>query len=67
MNIPGYSTNGLKMMYDAIRNALNHDDSLPEGQEKTYGVRDYPDWMEQADKIEAELDTRGDAYSKIAW
>lgn len=67
MNIPGYSTNGLKMMHEAIRNALAHDDALPSGQEKIYGVREFADWREQADKIEAELNSRGVTYTKIIW
>ena len=31
MNIPGYSTNGLKMMDEGVRKALAEDDALPLG------------------------------------
>jgi hypothetical protein len=67
MNIPGYSTNGLKMMQDGLRKALADDDALPTGQDKLYGVREFPDWREQSNKIEAELDSRGAIYTKVAW
>ena len=67
MNIPGFSTNGLKMMHDGIRNALAHDDALPNGQDKTYGVREYADWRDHGDRIESELNTRGVTYTQIAW
>lgn len=67
MNIPGYSTNGLKMMQEAARKALATDDALPAGQDKIYGVREFPDWREQSDKIEAELDRRGATYTKVTW
>ena len=67
MNIPGFSTNGLKMMHEGIRKALTHDDALSAGQDKTYGVREFADWREHADAIEAELDKRDVSYDKVAW
>ena len=67
MNIPGYSTSGLLMMHGGIKNALAIDDNTPSGTEKTYGVRTYSDWKEQADAIETELDDRKVSYQKIAW
>lgn len=67
MNIPGFSNNGLKMMHEGIRNALAHDDALGGEEEKTYGVRESADWQEHANRIEAELNTRGASYTKIAW
>ena len=67
MNIPGFSTSGLKMMQDAIRKALEHDDAIPNGQDKTYGVREFADWRELGDGFEAELDQRSETYTQIAW
>lgn len=67
MHIPGFSTSGLKMMQEAIRKALEHDDGTPVGHDKTYGVREFADWRELGDGIEAELDRRQESYSKIPW
>ncbi|WP_454753816.1 hypothetical protein [Cupriavidus necator] len=67
MNIPGFSTNGLTMMYDAARNALAEDDATMAGNDKPYGVREYPDWRQFTDAIEHELDARQVAYTKISW
>ena len=67
MNIPGYSTNGLKMMQEGVRKALAEDDALPAGQDKVYNVREFPDWGEHSDRIEAELDSRGAVYTKVSW
>ncbi|AEG68830.1 hypothetical protein PP715_21310 [Ralstonia solanacearum] len=67
MNIPGFSTNGLKMMYEGAKDALAEDDATPSGQDKPYGVREYADWRELTDAIEAELDSRNVSYPKIVW
>lgn len=67
MNIPGFSTSGLRMMQDAIRKALEFDDQIPDGHAKTYGVREFADWRELGDAIEAELDRRQESYSRIPW
>ncbi len=39
----------------------------PPGQTKLYCVRDTADWKMQADEFEAELDHRGEKYTKIQW
>lgn len=67
MNIQGYSDNGLKMLHGAIKNALAQDDAIPAGRDKTYGVREYSDWRETADKIEAELKKRDVSFEMITW
>lgn len=67
MNIPGFSTNGLKMMLKGIIGALQEDDATPAGQDKPYGVRTFADWRILADDIEAELDRRGETYAKVPW
>jgi hypothetical protein len=66
-NIKGMSANGLKAMQRAIHDRLIEEDGQPQGQEKIYGVRQYPDWREQADEMEAELDRRGEIYTKVPW
>jgi len=40
---------------------------MPVGQDKTYGVRAFPDWKEMADKLEAQLDLRRETYTKVPW
>lgn len=67
MNIPGFSSNGLKKMYEAARNALAEDDATPLGQDKPFGVRAFADWRQLTDAIEVELDKRNVPYPKIAW
>ncbi|MCP1271778.1 hypothetical protein [Acetobacter cerevisiae] len=66
-DITKMSTNGLKAMQKAIFDRLSEEDNFPPGQIKTYGVREFPDWKEQSDEIEAELDRRQEHYSKIPW
>jgi hypothetical protein len=66
MNIKGLSTNGLTLLHTTIAKALAEDDALPANAKK-YGVREYPDWRQQADAIEHELANRQEAYTPIAW
>lgn len=66
MKTEGYSTNGLKMMLDGIRNALAADDKQGNAQ-KIYCVREYADWRVQADAIEAELKKRGETFTAVPW
>jgi hypothetical protein len=65
MNIKGLSTNGLTLLHTTIAKALAEDDALPANAKK-YGVREYPDWQQQADAIEQELTNRREAYALIA-
>lgn len=67
MNIPGFSTNGLTMLHDAIRKSLSADDNTPQGTAKPYGVREFTDWRELSDQIEAELKKRGGDFIPIPW
>lgn len=67
MNIMGFSTNGLLMMHSSIKQALSVDDNMPEGTDKPYGVRSYPDWHEISTEIEAELTNRQVKYERVAW
>ena len=66
-DITKMSAGGLKGMQRAIHDRLVEEDGQPQGQPKIYGVREYPDWREQAEQIEAELDARGETYTKIPW
>jgi hypothetical protein len=67
MKVKNLSTNGLLMLYNPIRAALEQDDNTPKGQPKLYGVRDTADWREWADELETELDARKVSYNKIKW
>lgn len=66
-NYPGLTTPSLRDLHDSIKKAMSVDDSTPAGQDKPYGVRNYPDWKEHADKIEKELDSRNEQYDKLDW
>ena len=66
-NYPGLTTGSLGDLHDSIKKAMSADDATPEGQGKPYGVREYPDWKEHADRIEQELDSRDEKYEKIDW
>ncbi|MFO0812525.1 MAG: hypothetical protein U0796_04870 [Gemmatales bacterium] len=68
MNLAGMSTPGLLKMHNAVREALEIDDTLHlSGLPKTYGVRDFADWRPWTDALEAELDNRKVKYAKVAW
>jgi hypothetical protein len=60
------STETLKDFHAAIQKCLAEDDATPQGQMKPYGVREYPDWKEQLDNIEAELSRRSESYTPIS-
>lgn len=66
-NIKGMSLSGLKAMQRAIHDRLIEEDAQPPGQRKVYGVREFPDWKQQADELEVELDARGETYTKVPW
>jgi hypothetical protein len=67
VDITKMRTGGLRAMRRAIHDRLIEEDKQPAGQPKVYGVREYPDWKEQADQMEAELDARGQTYAKVPW
>lgn len=66
-DIEGMSTSGLRAMQRSIHDRLVEEDGLPSGAEKVYGVREHDDWRMQGDEIEAELDARGEVYTKVPW
>lgn len=67
MNIPEFSTNGLRALHQAILDALVKDDNTPSGEEKPYGAREFPDWRKMSDELEAELSKRNVAFQRIPW
>jgi hypothetical protein len=54
-------------LHDTIRRVLAEEDALEENQPKKYGVREHPDFREQADSVGAELTERGEQFMPIAW
>lgn len=63
-NIQGVTTSSLRIFQRSIHDRLVDEDS---GVTDIYGVRQYADWRQQADEIEAELDRRGEVYTKVPW
>jgi hypothetical protein len=67
MNISGFSDNGLLSLQKSIYDAVEKDDAVPVGQDKIYGAREFTDWKEMCDALEAELDERRLNYQKVIW
>ena len=65
-NYPELTTGSLLDLHNSIRKAMSEDDKLPDGQKK-YGVYEFPDWKQHADRIEKELDNRRVKYQKLDW
>ncbi len=66
MDIENLSTSSLLLLHSPVRQALETDDNLPDGQ-KIHEAREEPDWRRWSDRIEAELDKRNAKYEKIEW
>jgi len=67
MNIPSYSTNGLLMIHGGIKQSLTIDDNIPDGKDKPYDVRIFPDWKKMSDAVESELRERKVKFAAIPW
>ncbi len=68
MDITALSESLLRRLHETVRGALRDDDSSPlPPEDKTYGVRLFPDWRQAADDLETELNNRGLDYTPIAW
>ncbi len=67
VDIKKMSTRGLKAMQLAIRDLLIKEDNQSASEAKVYGLREFSDWKTQADEMEAELDARGEVFTKISW
>ena len=61
MEINKLSKRALRLLYYAIRDALNEDDQLPEGKKK-YGVREFPDFHEFSVALEKVMDEKDISY-----
>ena len=66
MDIPVLTNDLLKTLHNLVREKLIADDALPEGQ-KRWGIREYPDWKQQADVLETELRKRQIFFTPIDW
>jgi hypothetical protein len=59
------STSALKELHQSIQRCLSEDDNTPSGQMKPYGVREFNDWSEHLNEIEAELSNKWESYTPI--
>ena len=66
MDIPGLSDQSLHDLHSLIAETLSADDALPKDK-KRWGVREYPDWRDQADAFEEEMKKRKLPYTPIKW
>ena len=66
MNISKLRTELILLIYDAIRNALKEDDTLP-GNQKKYFVREFSDWEDTVHLLEEVLNQRNVEYERINW
>ena len=65
MDLNKLSENAIKLLYNAINDALIEDDAL--STKKIYGVREYPDFKEFADMLEQIMINRNISFQKIVW
>ncbi len=66
MNFEEFSTEGLVSLYEAVRIALEEDDSRPEGNKK-FGTREHGDWRQWSEAIAQELKRRGETIVALPW
>jgi hypothetical protein len=66
MDFKEASTNALKGLHEAVRAAMMADDRHA-GPKKPHGVREYRDWRQWSDAIEAELRRRNEHFDPIRW
>lgn len=67
MNIPGFSTSGLLMMQDGIKQALALEDNAPDGKDKPYSVRTLSGWKQMSNAIEEEFTKRSVMFEVVLW
>ncbi|MGA2398862.1 MAG: hypothetical protein ABSG30_12465 [Steroidobacteraceae bacterium] len=67
VDVGNFSDGGIKKLHDAVLDALDKDDKTPPNQDKPYGVRQFPDWRQWSDALEAELQKRKIPFSKVKW
>ena len=56
----------LRKLHNGVREALEEDDRLPKGK-KVYGVREFLDWRQCVDELEAAMAQKGVQFSPILW
>ena len=66
MEITKLSKRALRLLYYAIKDALNEDDQLSEGKKK-YGEREFPDFREFSVALETVMDEKDISYENIIW
>jgi hypothetical protein len=68
MNYPAFTNESLLMMHHGARGALAVDDELGLlGQDKRFRVRETPEWIEHASRLEAEMLRRNMSFEPIKW
>lgn len=66
MNVPGFTTAALLEFHSKITECLTKDDES-DSAAKDYGVRQFADWKQLADVIEAELSIQEVPFTKLSW
>lgn len=67
MNIAELTTASLRLLHDAVIQAVKVDDETPPGQPKPHDARGTPDWREWSAELEAELTKRGEPFHPVNW
>jgi len=68
MDFPAFTNDSLRMMYEAVRGALQADDAaLRGGDEPRFKVRETRDWRRHAADLEVEMIKRGMLFEMIDW
>ncbi|MBR1158303.1 hypothetical protein [Bradyrhizobium elkanii] len=68
MEYDAFTDASLKMMYEAVRGALEADDEFEEnGEEPKFRVRSTAEWKRHASNLEAEILKRGLQIDIIDW
>ena len=68
MDYQAFTNESLVMMHHGARGALAVDDELDLlGQDKRFRVRETPEWIEHASRLEAEMLRRNMSFEPIKW
>lgn len=67
MDVGKLSSAGLKKLHEAVHRAMEIDDKTPPSQDKPFGVRQFSDWKQWSDELEAELQRRNIQFTKVKW
>ncbi len=61
------SNGSLKELHESIKKAIKADKETPNGQDKPYGVNEFPDWKEHAEAIESAMTKKELEFEPIIW